>query len=300
VKITIGRPGIEINPPKLRQRTPPMPGSSKKVQINNTPLGKSRKRSPKSRKKNRKKMRPMKEVKTPRASDKDDEEEEDKTPEPFAPTPAPPSPKKKYRPTPTTPGIGNIPAADIVKTPLSDYGLANALNDSVLVLPSKDRNPEAFIPNDQIQYRNQAFGANEGIDFYIDGARFLPDNTTVTKCIIRAFNYDMVRLIQRSEGTPDVQESTTFIPYFGFRYEFRLPRYDPTTIVAITIETIDKSSLEIVYLGHVFFPLFLDKKTKKPTADPSAQDFILQEGNYQLPIYCQRPPQNPPFTFDIL
>lgn len=117
---------------------------------------------------------------------------------------------------------------------------------------------------------------------------------------MRAFNYDMVRLIQRAEGTPDLNESTTYNPYFGFRYEFRLPHYDPTTIVAITIETIDRSSLEIVYLGHAFFPLFLDRKSKQPTADPSAQDFILQEGNYQIPIYCQTPPTNPPFAFDIL
>lgn len=110
----------------------------------------------------------------------------------------------------------------------------------------------------------------------------------------------MIRLIQRAEGVPDVNESTTYNPYFGFRYEFRLPRYDPTTIVAITIETIDKANLDVVYLGHAFFPLFLDKDSRKPTADPTAQNFILQEGNYQIPLYCQTPPLNPPFTFDIL
>ena len=200
----------------------------------------------------------------------------------------------------STPGSRSIPAADVMRTPLNNYGMAKALADSVLVLPDKSKNPAPFIPNEKIQYRNQSFGSNEGIDFYIDYARFLPDNTTITKCILRAFNYDMVRIIPRAEGTPDLTESTTYKPYFGFRYEFRLPHYDPTTIVAITIETIDKSTMEVAYLGHAFFPLFLDKRSKQPTADPTAQDFILQEGNYQIPIFCQKPPTNPPFTYDIL
>ena len=107
-------------------------------------------------------------------------------------------------------------------------------------------------------------------------------------------------MIQRAEGTPDITESTTYTPYFGFRYEFRLPHYDPTMIVAITLETIDRSTLETAYLGHSFFPLFLDKKTKKPTSESAAQGFILQEGNYQIPIFWQKPPTAPPFTYDIL
>ena len=118
--------------------------------------------------------------------------------------------------------------------------------------------------------------------------------------MLRAFNSEMVRLIERAEGTPDINESTTYNPYFGFRYEFRLPRYDSTMLVAITIETMDKSTLEVAYLGHSFFPMFLDRKTKQPVYDPTAQGFILQEGNYQIPIYHQKPPTAPPFTFDIL
>jgi len=257
-----------------------MPGSRKKIQINNTPQVKQIKnhslKTPRSRrKKNPKKMKNIKKMSTPETlfDDSDsDSEEEYKTPM------VPNSPVKRKLPRSM-----NTPA-DAPKTPQS-YNLANALNDSVLVMPDKSKNPDPFIPNEKTQYRNQSFGSNEGIDFYIDYARFLPDNVTATKCIIRAFNYDMVRLIQRAEGTPDVTESTTFNPYFGFRYEFRLPHFDPTTIVAITLETIDRTTMEVAYIGHCFFPLFLDKKSKQPTADPAAQGFMLQEGNYQIPIY---------------
>ena len=192
-----------------------------------------------------------------------------------------------------------IPAADIAKTPISKQGLDTALKDSILIQPDNKKNPAPFIPNEKIQYRTQSFGANEGIDFYIDYARYLPDNTTATKIIMRAFNRDMVRIIERAEGTPDITESSTYRPYFGFRYEFRLAHFDPTMIVAITIETIDKTTLEVSYLGHSFFPLFLDKRTKMAVIDSSAQGYILQEGNYQVPIYCQKPPTVPPFTYDI-
>ena len=41
-----------------------------------------------------------------------------------------------------------------------------------------------FIPNDDPQYINRLFSSNEGIDFYIDAARFLPDNVSATKVVI--------------------------------------------------------------------------------------------------------------------
>jgi hypothetical protein len=87
--------------------------------------------------------------------------------------------------------------------------------------------------------------------------------------ILRAFNSDMTRVIQRAEGTNDVDASTTYNPYFGFRYEFRLPRYDPSTIVTITFETIDKTSGQVCFLGFAFFPLFLDVHSKEPISKPS-------------------------------
>lgn len=114
----------------------------------------------------------------------------------------------------------------------------------------------------------------------MDGARFLPDNASATKVVLRAFNSEMQRVVQRAEGAPDLEESTTFAPYYGFRYEFRLPRYDPTTIVSLTIETVDTSTGEIAFLGYAFFPLFLHKKTKDPVTDNAEQIYIFNEGMY--------------------
>jgi hypothetical protein len=49
-------------------------------------------------------------------------------------------------------------------------------------IPLDDR---PFIENQFTQFKDRPFEKGFGIDFYVDGARFLPDNVTVTKVIIR-------------------------------------------------------------------------------------------------------------------
>ena len=154
------------------------------------------------------------------------------------------------------------PVRELVSEDPNAPRLADAITDAVLVVPDKMKNHNPFIPNETPQFKNSSFGANEGIDFYIDGARFLPDNATATKIVLRAFTSGLIRVVQPAGGTPDIEESTTFAPYFGFRYEFRLPHYDPTTVVVITLETIDRVHGDTRFLGNCFFPLFLDRRDK--------------------------------------
>ena len=87
-------------------------------------------------------------------------------------------------------------------------------------------------------------------------------------------------VIQKAIGTPDIDDSTTYMPYFGFRYEFRLPTYDPTTVVVITLETVDRANNTVCYVGHSYFPLFLDRKTRDPVTEPGVQGYFFNEGFY--------------------
>ncbi len=57
--------------------------------------------------------------------------------------------------------------------------------------PEESLEVEPFIENPDPQFKNRMFNANEGIDFYIDAARFLPDNVTATKVVLRAFNSEL-------------------------------------------------------------------------------------------------------------
>ena len=135
-KVTIGRPGIEMDMPKTRQiATPPLPGSKKKVQIDNTPYTNDGNKTPKSSrgKKKPKKLRAMKMVSTPRKENEEDEEEKI-TPPPLQVL------KQNFPPkTPKTPGSMDIPSAEVVKTPTNNYNLTKALSDSVLVMPDKSK-----------------------------------------------------------------------------------------------------------------------------------------------------------------
>lgn len=47
-----------------------------------------------------------------------------------------------------------------------------------------------FIPNTNSQVTSIPFKDGDGIDIYIDGARFLPENVTFSRVIMRAFTID--------------------------------------------------------------------------------------------------------------
>ena len=67
---------------------------------------------------------------------------------------------------------------------------------------------EPYIPNSNPQWQDRPFAKGYGIDFYLDGARFLPDNVTVTKAIIRVVTDEYV----------DVFKTIASLPRFGSEF----------------------------------------------------------------------------------
>lgn len=64
-------------------------------------------------------------------------------------------------------------------------------------------------------------------------------------------------------------------PFYGFRQEVRSTKIDPTLIMMITIETIDRvDSLEKI-VGYAYFPLLLNGQTKVPCTDRTMSNVIL-------------------------
>lgn len=51
-------------------------------------------------------------------------------------------------------------------------------------------NEKPFIPNELKQFNDLRFVDGEGIDFYIDGARFLPENVTYSRVLAKALTFD--------------------------------------------------------------------------------------------------------------
>lgn len=135
----------------------------------------------------------------------------------------------------------------------------------------------------------------DGIDFYVDSVRFLPDNTSCTKIIIKAYTSNLEKVGNSVGGLPDLN-SDSYSPVFGFRCEFRKPIFDPTTIIVITILTIDTHHNEVRVLGYAVINMFLNKMRVEQPSNPNDQDFIINKGNFQLPLYCQEPYRKPPFN----
>lgn len=55
-----------------------------------------------------------------------------------------------------------------------------------------------------------------GVDFYIDGARFLPDNVTVCKIVMQVYNRNCRETFSAEAGLPEL-DSDNYSPSLHFR-----------------------------------------------------------------------------------
>lgn len=157
---------------------------------------------------------------------------------------------------------------------------------------------EPFIENYVPQFTDYVyFEKGSGVDFYVDGARFLPDNVSCTKLIVKAMQNNLEKIAAPKGGLPDLH-SSVFSPTFGFRMEFRQPSFDPTTIILVSLETIDTKTKEVRIIGYSVINMFLHKNRKQQPMNPNEADFMLNKGCFQLPIYCQEPYRKPPFSME--
>jgi hypothetical protein len=79
--------------------------------------------------------------------------------------------------------------------------------------------------------------------------------------------------IAGSRGYASIDFSTARNPFYGFKYEIRGTK-DPSLLLMVTFETIDRSTGQPGYAGHSYFPLFMDRSTRLPVTDPSARVII--------------------------
>lgn len=80
-------------------------------------------------------------------------------------------------------------------------------------LPISDR---PFIENHKKLYHDRPFEKGFGIDFYIDQARFLPDNTTLCKIIVQFMNCNLEQIFPPKSVLPDIKTST-YSPFFNYK-----------------------------------------------------------------------------------
>jgi hypothetical protein len=101
-----------------------------------------------------------------------------------------------------------------------------------------------------------------GIDFYIDGGRFLPDNVTVVKIVMQVYNRKCREVFKSEAGLPEL-DSANYNPTFHFRRELRKEWFDPTSLVLISVDTIDKAKGEVRIVGYASINLFMNRFTRE-------------------------------------
>jgi len=163
--------------------------------------------------------------------------------------------------------------------------------------PDIELDNSPFIPLTKPQYIDRTFEKGMGVDFYIDGLRFLPDNVTVVKVAVQIVNIDFDIIKSAESNLPDLN-SPTYNPLFNFRIEIRPQYFHPTTLAFISIDTIDKASNEAKIVGYSGINLFINRFSKKQPENNNDTDIVLLSGNYQLPIYCQEPFRTKPFNME--
>ena len=123
--------------------------------------------------------------------------------------------------------------------------------------------------------------------FYIDAARFLPENTTVSRVSFRGIDEKANSVIPIEGTVCSLNESNWQSPNYNLRFEIYQGKLPPTTLILIQIETISKYSLHKKVAGYSFFPLFIEKDTQKPAVSNKSENYVANLGLFQMPVYWE-------------
>jgi hypothetical protein len=97
---------------------------------------------------------------------------------------------------------------------------------------------------------------DDGVDVYVDGARFLPGNATVTRVVVKLLSADMEALpLSRQAGEGAISggsevDSDAACPVYNKKVECRAAVFNCTAVLLFRIDTLDAASLRGVGVGY--------------------------------------------------
>jgi len=151
---------------------------------------------------------------------------------------------------------------------------------------------------------DEPFTKKDGFDIYIDGCRWLPDGTAVPAVDFKLMTMDLKKVSDDVRVCADVHSpamcpSFHDRPYDGHihRQEFHDGPYDPTTMLLVRIDSFDLHSAGLKVIGYAALNIFVDRDTcTKQPRDKNEQEFALNAGAFQLPVYQGPPSRKVDFT----
>ncbi|KAF7253904.1 Coiled-coil domain-containing protein 17, partial [Varanus komodoensis] len=145
-----------------------------------------------------------------------------------------------------------------------------------------------------------SFGTGDGFDLYIDGARFLPDDVTVTRVTARIFTSGFQQI------GPDIYtridlNSSIYDPVYNYSIQIREPVITPCATLLLKVYSIDHLSSSLIQIGWAALNLFVESGTYT-VPEPGAKGIrvSLNDGAHQLRIFHNGPCLDQPFSTTTL
>ncbi|KAJ8323195.1 hypothetical protein QVD99_000392 [Batrachochytrium dendrobatidis] len=122
----------------------------------------------------------------------------------------------------------------------------------------------------------------------IDGARFLPPNTTATQVFAKIYNSKFQPIKRCTEMiTPIHLDSPACFPIYDFSQCFEGSNYDPTAMIVFQIMTVDSSTRRKRLVGTAALNLFVDISTgEQPESRSTTDTVLMNHGAFQIPLYA--------------
>ena len=206
-------------------------------------------------------------------------------------------PSESARPQSASRGGAQAPMLSPIPDDYDGQDLEDEGDDEVV----NDRKVSSDVPwklGTPTQVTDQKYQRGDGVDLYIDGAMFLPDNVSVSRVVLKIVTAEKENVGNVFEGYSKVSGSA-ISPSYNLKAEIRVPVLNTTAICLMRIDTLDSNSMQPCSVGYAVLKLFTTKEKKQPTASNDS-NALLNVGLFQLPIYGGRVPNLPVFDENML
>jgi len=173
--------------------------------------------------------------------------------------------------------------------PAGTQELSDADRDALRIFDAFDSEP--WLPAPKPPLLKQVFTQDDGFDVYVDAARHLPDNTTLSAVTCFLANKHM-SITGQFWKEVDCRTADLHNPIFLARKEFRKEagqEWDPTLTLVIRLDAVEKppgeKAVGVGIVGFSLLNIFLDPTTEQQPDDSSTQEMLLNQGSFQVPVY---------------
>jgi len=159
------------------------------------------------------------------------------------------------------------------------------------------RDSEAWIPCGDPPVARDLFAADDGFDIYIDAARYLPDNVTLSAVQCFLTSKDM-KPYGNTFKEIDLRSQSVMSPMYLGRKEFRRDparEWDPTLTLLFKIVATEfdmarapaerSQTLSLCNVGFAVLHVFVDPFTKQQPTSNTLREYSLNEGAFQLSVH---------------